>query len=69
MRERQSSKGASPRIGRSGPAKLRRKDRDTRWTVKFKKAKEKADGTKPPVDIAIPTYGYQNHVSIDAVFV
>ena len=34
--------------------------------MKCKKAKEKADGTKPPVDIAIPTYGYQNHVSIDA---
>ncbi len=36
--------------------------------MKFKKAKQKADGTKPPVDIAIPTYGYQNHVSIDAGF-
>ncbi len=24
-----------------------------------------ADGTVPPVDIAIPTFGYQNHVSID----
>jgi len=50
------------------PAKLRHKDRDARWTVKFSKAKERSDGTKPPVDIAIPTFGYQNHVSIDCGF-
>jgi IS5 family transposase len=36
--------------------------------VKFSKAKERLDGTKPPVDIAIPTFGYQNHVSIDRGF-
>jgi IS5 family transposase len=58
--------GRVPEDWKKRPAKLRHKDRDARWTVKFKKAKEKADGTKPPVDIAIPTYGYQNHVSIDA---
>jgi hypothetical protein len=40
------------------PAKLRQKDRDARWTVKFSKAKTRPDGTKPPVDIAIPTFGY-----------
>ena len=39
--------------------------RDARWTVKFSKAKARTDGTVPPVDIAIPTFGYQNHVSID----
>lgn len=50
------------------PAKLRQKDRDARWTVKFSKAKERPDGTKPPVDIAIPTFGYQNHISIDRGF-
>ena len=33
--------------------------------MKFRKAKQRADGTKPAVDIAIPTFGYQNHVSID----
>lgn len=38
------------------------------WTVKFSKAKERPDGSKPPVDIAIPTFGYQNHVSIDRRF-
>ncbi|MGZ3321840.1 MAG: IS5 family transposase [Xanthobacteraceae bacterium] len=50
------------------PAKLRQKDRDARWTVKFSKAKERPDGTKPPVDIAIPTFGYQNHIAIDRGF-
>ena len=49
----------------SQPAKLRQKDRDARWTVKFSKAKEHADGTKPAVDIAVPTFGYQNHIAID----
>jgi hypothetical protein len=34
------------------------------WTVKFTKAKPAADG-KQQVDIAIPSFGYQNHVSID----
>jgi len=50
------------------PAKLRQKDSDARWTVKFSKAKERPDGTKPPVDIAIPTFGYQNHIAIDKGF-
>ncbi len=46
------------------PARLRQKDRDARWTVKFSKAKPRANGTTP-VDIAIPTFGYQNHISTD----
>ena len=63
------------------PAKLAHKDRDARlsgfaskslsaegWTVKFTKAKARADGTMPPVDIAIPAFGYKNHVSIDKEF-
>ena len=49
------------------PAKLRHKDRDARWTVKFTKAKPREDGSKP-VDLAIPLFGYQNHVSIDRGF-
>jgi IS5 family transposase len=32
--------------------------------VKFSKAKPKEDGTKP-IDIAIPTFGYKSHISID----
>lgn len=58
--------GRVPEGWKARPAKLRHKDRDARWTVKFTKAKERPDGTKPPVDIAIPSFGYQNHISIDA---
>ena len=47
------------------PAKLAQKDRDARWTVKFTKAKPYEDGSKPPVDIAIPSFGYKNHIGID----
>ena len=46
------------------PAKLRRKDRDARWTVKFSKARPREDGA-PQVDLAVPAFGYKNHVSID----
>lgn len=47
------------------PAKAAQKDTDARWTVKFTKAKQKSDGTMLTVDLAIPTFGYKNHVSID----
>ena len=57
--------GRIPEAWKAKPAKLRHKDRDARWTVKFSKAKARPDGTVPPVDIAIPTFGDQNHVSID----
>jgi len=60
--------GRIPQDWKAKPAKLRHKDRDARWTVKFTKAKEKADGSKPPVDIAIPSFGYQNHIGIDRGF-
>jgi len=50
------------------PAKLRQKDRDARWTVKFTKAKPREDGSLPSVDLAIPVFGYQNHISIDRGF-
>jgi IS5 family transposase len=36
--------------------------------VKFSKAKPREDGSSPPVDLAIPVFGYQNHVSIDRGF-
>jgi IS5 family transposase len=57
--------GRIPDAWKDRPAKLRQKDRDARWTVKFSKAKPREDGTVPSVDIAIPTFGYQNHISID----
>lgn len=60
--------GRIPEDWKAKPAKLRQKDRDARWTVKFSKAKERPDGSKPPVDIAIPTFGYQNHIAIDRRF-
>jgi IS5 family transposase len=46
-------------------AKLAQKDRDERWTVKFSKAKQRADGSRHAIDIAIPAFGYKNHISID----
>jgi hypothetical protein len=46
------------------PAKLRQKDRDARWTVKYTKAKPGKDGM-PRVDLAIPAFGYKNHIGID----
>jgi transposase, IS5 family len=46
------------------PAKARQKDVDARWTMKFSKAKPAADGT-PQLDIAVPSFGYKSHISID----
>jgi transposase, IS5 family len=59
--------GRIPDDWKKKPAKLRQKDRDARWTLKFTKAKPKEDGA-PQVDLAIPVFGYQNHVSIDRGF-
>lgn len=56
--------GRIPRDWRKNPAKLRQKDRDARWTVQFGKARVRKDG-KPQPDIAIPTFGYKTHTSID----
>lgn len=60
--------GRIPEDWKNKPAKLRQKDRDARWTVKFTKAKPREDGSMPLVDIAIPLFGYQNHISIDRGF-
>jgi transposase, IS5 family len=60
--------GGIPEGWKDQPAKLRQKDRDARWTVKFTKAKPREDGATPPVDLAIPVFGYQNHISIDRGF-
>ena len=46
------------------PAKLAQKDRDARWTVKWSKAKPAEDGS-PRMDLAVPAFGYKNHVGID----
>jgi len=57
--------GRIPEDWKDKPAKLAQKDRDARWTVKYTKAKAREDGSLPPVDLAIPAFGYKNHVSID----
>jgi IS5 family transposase len=56
--------GRIPNGWKDKPAKLRQKDRDARRTAKFTKAKPKGDGA-PQIDLAIPAFGYKNHVSID----
>lgn len=50
------------------PAKAAQKDVDARWTVKFSKAKLVLEGQKRVIDIAIPTFGYKNHIGIDQRF-
>jgi IS5 family transposase len=57
--------GEVPDGWRDKPEKLRQKDRDARWTVKFSKAKVDAAGTAHRRDIAIPAFGYKNHAAID----
>jgi transposase len=39
--------GRIPKAWKDKPAKLRQKDRDARWTVKFVKAKQREDGSSP----------------------
>lgn len=63
--EKQAIKeGRVPEQWRDNPAKLRQKDRDARWTVKFSKARPRDDGTVQR-DLAIPAFGYKNHISTD----
>ena len=51
------------------PAKAAQKDVDARWTLKRAKAKSDADSRnprrKPGPEIAIPAFGYKNHIGID----
>ncbi len=56
--------GRIPEGWKNDPAKLHQKDMDARWTVQFGKARAREDG-KPQPDIAIPTFGYKAHTSID----
>jgi transposase, IS5 family len=60
--------GRIPREWKDKPAKLAQKDRDARWTVKYTKAKPSEDGSMPAQDIAIPMFGYKNHVAIDRAY-
>ena len=56
--------GRIPEAWQDKPAKLAQKDRDARWTVKWSKAKPADDGS-PRIDLAIPAFGYKNHIGID----
>jgi IS5 family transposase len=56
--------GRVPEDWKAKPAKLAQKDRDARWTVKWSKARRSDTGAKR-VDLAIPAFGYKNHISID----
>jgi len=48
------------------PAKLAQKDRDARWTLKRVKARNAGPGgQKAKLEIAIPVFGYKNHIGID----
>lgn len=60
--------GRIPEAWKGKPAKLAQKDRDARWTVKYTKAKPREDGSTPAVDLAIPAFGYKNHVAVDRAF-
>ena len=62
--KREIKAGRIPAEWAKQPAKLRQKDRDARWTVKSTKAKPSVDGA-PRVDLAIPAFGYKNHLGID----
>jgi len=62
--KRDIREGRIPEDWKRKPAKLRQKDRDARWTVKYSKAKPSQDGAKR-VDLAIPAFGYKNHIGID----
>ena len=59
--------GRVPEHWKTKPGKLRQKDRDARWTLKRGRVKPRKDGRKS-VEIAVPQYGYKNHISMDRRF-
>jgi IS5 family transposase len=63
-RRLRSAPARSPRGWTEKPAKLRQKNRDACWTVKFSKARPREDGVLR-IDLAVPAFGDKNHVSID----
>lgn len=62
--KREIKAGRIPEGWKDKPAKLAQKDRDARWTVKWSKAKPADDGS-PRFDLAVPAFGYKNHIGID----
>ncbi|MDX9861220.1 MAG: IS5 family transposase [Rhodospirillales bacterium] len=49
------------------PAKAAQKDVDARWTVKIGRPRDK-DAARSVPELAIPVFGYKNHVAIDRRF-
>lgn len=68
--EKQAIKaGRIPEEWQDKPKKLAQKDRDARWTLKRARAKAPAETElKQRVEIAVPVFGYKNHVSIDRAY-
>jgi transposase, IS5 family len=62
--KREIKEGRIPPDWTTKPAKLAQKDRDARWTVKWSKGKPADDGS-PRMDLAVPAFGYKNHIGID----
>jgi transposase, IS5 family len=62
--KRDIKEGRIPAEWAKKPAKLRQKDRDARWTVKYTRAKPNEQGM-PRIDLAVPLFGYKNHIGID----
>ena len=62
--KREIKAGRIPPEWKAKPAKLAQKDRDARWTVKWSKAKPADDGS-PRMDLAVPAFGYKNHLGVD----
>lgn len=55
--------GEIPEDWKENSSKLAQKDRDARWVVKYRKAKDKDDDKL--LDLATPYFGYKNHISMD----
>lgn len=56
--------GKVPDDWKDKPAKLAQKDRDARWTLKRGRKKQKPGDQA--FEIAVPVFGFKNHISIDA---
>lgn len=56
--------GGIPEEWKAKPAKLARKDRDARWTLKRGRRKRRPDGTLM-AEIATPIFGYKSHIGTD----
>jgi transposase, IS5 family len=52
------------------PARRAQIDRDGRWTIKRGKRRDTASGVghKRQIEIAVPAFGYKNHIGIDRTF-